>query len=320
MGAVETRGSGTFVRYLLIFFNFLFVLGASALLVVSVWALADERTLRPFIKTRLFTALSLAALGVAVTALCVALLGCCGAAKRAKCILVLFAVLLIFFLLATLAGVVTLYVFRGVVQRQIKAGLVASLKYDYVEDPPTHEFGAIKDSWDWLQQTLGCCGVADKDGSAAYYSWQSSRWFRDAANCSHSPCEKNVVDAVGLVPDSCCVPSAPGVVVDKTNNSTFLNRDKCRAVKAFADFRGPPRLRTAGGFNGGANDALYVEGCFSVFLRLVAEQRNLVIIVSAVVALIAVQVAGVGLACHLCRRLRSRGQLQMEDFSKGRWK
>ena len=121
----------------------------------------------------------------------------------------------------------------------------------------------------------------------------------------------------GYVPTSCCVPASPDIVIDPSNDSTFLNRDKCLAINSYVDFRGPPRIRITNGVVDD-NDALYVDGCFHSFRDFLGNELNLVIIVCSVVILLAVQVIGLGLACHLCRRLRSREQMDLEDFSNGR--
>jgi len=317
----KTRGSGTFVRFLIIFFNSLFVLGGLALLVVSVWAWADEKTLRPYVKTRVFSSMALMGVAVAVIAVIAALLGCYGASKRIRWMVIIFASLLLLFLLITLGIVIALYVFRTVLGKQIQTALVSSMMNDYQEEPPSHTLWALKDSWDWLQQTLRCCGVAS-NGSAAFYTWQTSRWFRlQRQSMLEEDVRKNVSSSdlnldFGYVPTSCCVPASPDIVIDPTDNSTFLNRDKCLAINSYVDFRGPPRIRITNGVVDD-NDALYVEGCFHSFRAFLGNERNLVIVVSSVVALIAVQVIGLGLACHLCRRLRSREQMDLEDFSNG---
>jgi len=147
----KTRGSGTFVRFLIIFFNSLFVLGGLALLVVSVWAWADEKTLRPYVKTRVFSSMALMGVAVAVIAVIAALLGCYGASKRVRWMVIIFASLLLLFLLITLGIVIALYVFRTVLGKQIQTALVSSMMNDYQEEPPSHTLWALKDSWDWLQ-------------------------------------------------------------------------------------------------------------------------------------------------------------------------
>ena len=123
----KTRGSGTFVRFLLIFFNSIFVLAGLALLVVSIWAWADEKSLRPFVKIRVFASLALSGVAVAVIAVSAALLGCFGAARRVRWIVIVFASLLLLFLLITLGVVVALYIFRTVLGKQIQSALVNSM-------------------------------------------------------------------------------------------------------------------------------------------------------------------------------------------------
>jgi len=299
----RTRGSATLVRCLLVFFNVLFVLTGFLLLALCVWALADEKSLRTLIQTRVFTTLALSGVAVAIITICSALLGCFGAAKGVRWILIVFGALLLFFLVATLGAVVTLYVFRGNVGREIRTGMLGLLQFDYETHPPNQRLGAIKDAWDWLQQTLRCCGI-ENNNSVAPYAWQASRWFLERhKQASGNGTANGTAIISGYVPPSCCVPSAPGVIVDPGDPSTFANRAKCLGINEYADYRGPPRLRSVGTTS---NDALYIEGCYNAFKTLLGNEWNLVIVVSTVVALIAVQVAGLGLACHLCRRLKKR--------------
>lgn len=308
----KTKGTGTFVKYLLFLFNSAFALFGAAMLMFAAWALADEASLRPLIKTRVFSSLALAALGIAILTLLTALLGCFGAIKEIKCMVVVFSALLLFFLVATLGGVVTLYMFRHTVGKELETALINSIKNDYKSHPVTPEARAIKDSWDWLQSTLRCCGVRH-NASASYYIWQRSNWFKNASNSSsssNSSNSSNTTNGIPLVPYSCCVPKGPGVVVDPNDDSSFLNRDQCLGIGDWADIRGPPKSRIAQGVLS-SNDALYLSGCWDSFEALLKDETNLVVVVAFVVALILVEVVGLGMACHLCRRLKSYRKMQL---------
>lgn len=285
------------VQYLLFIFNVVFLLAGLNLLGMSVWALLDKDYLAVFIKTRLFTAAALFLLCVSVLIIIISFFGCLGSIKGIRWILTLFFLSLLLVLSALLGGVIFMFLYRHSISHQLENIMQSSMKNNYFNKPENASSAAVRDTWDWMQQTLRCCGA----GANGSFEWQSTSWFRSAEKTHFGD-----MDETPKVPESCCVPSELPGFVDAARNQSFENRDKCLGIGAYSSFGGPPITRIV---TSQKNEGIYVTGCHRRIINIIGESRYLLIIVSTVVGLIVLIVLGMGLSCNLCRRLEDA-----EDF------
>jgi len=267
------------------------------LLGMSVWALLDKDYLAVFIKTRLFTAASLVLLCVSVLVIVISFFGCFGSIKGIRWILTLFFLSLLLVLCALLGGVIFMFLYRHSISHQLENIMQSSMKNNYIYKPENASSTAVRDTWDWMQQTLGCCGA----GANGSFEWQSTNWFGSAEAASGGD-----FDRTPKVPESCCVPSELPGFVDSARNDSFKNRAKCLGIGDFSSFGGPPITRIV---TSQKNEGLYVTGCHRRIVNIIGETKYLLIIVSSVVGLIVLIVVGMGLSCNLCRRIEDA-----EDF------
>ncbi|XP_061523193.1 tetraspanin-9-like [Phycodurus eques] len=168
------RGCVCCVKYMLFLFNLLFWLGGCGLLGVGVWlsvSQGDFATLSPS-----FPSPSAANLVVTLGAVVMVtgFLGCLGAIKENKCLLLSFFIVLLIILLAELILLILFFVYTDKVgenaRRDLKDGLVL---YN------TDNNAGLRDAWNAIQEEWRCCGVTS-----------SSDW--------HAALQVNGV------PDSCC--------------------------------------------------------------------------------------------------------------------
>lgn len=284
------------VQYLLFIFNVVFLLAGLNLLGMSVWALLDKDYLAVFIKTRLFTAAALSLLCVSVLIIIISFFGCVGSIKGIRWILTLFFLSLLLVLSALLGGVIFMFLYRHSISHQLENIMLSSMKSKYMYKPENVSSTAVRETWDWMQQTLHCCGVS-ANGS---FEWQSTGWFESMQDSYAN------FDQTPKVPESCCVPSeTPGFIV-ATRNTTFKNRKKCLGIGEYSDFGGPPITRIV---TSQTNEGVYVTGCHRRIINIIGEAKYLLLIVGTVVGLILLIVVGMGLSCNLCRRLEDA-----EDF------
>lgn len=162
-------GCGQFVKYSLFVSNLIIFIGGATVFCLSLWTLVDRSFLNELMGTNLFSG---AVYVLIVTSVCICLLsflGCVGAGKEVKCLLLTYFIIVFLVFVTMLIGGILGYVFREKVQQTMRQemrstiGLYGSRR-------------AITQAWDETQERLQCCGVD---------SWHD--WTR-----------------FGLVPESCC--------------------------------------------------------------------------------------------------------------------
>jgi len=145
------EGGMACVKYLLFFFNMIFLISGIALIAVGVVvkvAFGDYSTYD--VDTLTTAAIFLVAVGVIVCFISV--FGCCGAIKENYCMLMTFAVLLgIIFILEIAAGALA-YSYRDQLKKLAKESIEHDIKH-YKESEES------KKAIDKLQTQFNCCGV-----------------------------------------------------------------------------------------------------------------------------------------------------------------
>ncbi|XP_067273225.1 tetraspanin-4 [Pseudorasbora parva] len=149
-----SRGCLCCVKYLMFIFNLIFWLGGCGLFGVGVWLAftQSEFSSLPLSFPSLSAAnLLLVAGGVTMVT---GFLGCLGALKEQKCLLMTFFVILLFLVLTEVALILVLSVFHEELDKKAKADLKAGMNgYD-----PKKGLGK---SWDNMQKIFKCCGVSN---------------------------------------------------------------------------------------------------------------------------------------------------------------
>ncbi|KAM9705856.1 tetraspanin-9-like [Menidia menidia] len=168
------RGCICCVKYMLFLFNLLFWLGGCGLLGVGVWLSVSQgsfATLSPSFPS-LSAANLIIILGTVV--MVTGFLGCLGAIKENKCLLLSFFIVLLIILLAELILLILFFVYTDKVRenarRDLKEGLVLY---------GTENNAGLRDAWNTIQRDWSCCGVLTH-----------SDWY----TALHE----------SMVPDSCC--------------------------------------------------------------------------------------------------------------------
>ncbi|XP_031573559.1 tetraspanin-9-like [Actinia tenebrosa] len=178
---MSLEGSSRALKYLVVFFNFLFFAIGIILIGVGSWAevrygdFVDITSLNYVTASRIIIA-------VGVIVAVVSFLGCCGAWKESKNVLYVFFAILLILLILEIAGAVLGYVYSDKVKEQLNKDLNNALLNDYGSQEGTTK--AI----DALQEKEKCCGVAN------YTNWFRSKYSEG----NHTK-----------LPDSCCKTKKP---------------------------------------------------------------------------------------------------------------
>ncbi|NXH62001.1 TSN1 protein, partial [Rhabdornis inornatus] len=168
-------GCFTFIKVMMILFNLAIFLGGGALLGVGIWVKVDgESFLNIFgaLSSSVLQVVNVAYLLIVIGAILVVIgfLGCYGAQKESKCLLMMFfSVVLIIFIVEVAAAVVAL-VFTGLAETLLTGLVTPLLKENYGVDP------AFTEIWNVTMTEVRCCGLnnyTDFDDSYFYKKYHS---------------------------------------------------------------------------------------------------------------------------------------------------
>lgn len=144
-------GGMTCVKYLLFFFNLLFVISGVAIIAIGAMVMSSYNKYETFMDEK-FSLGPLILIVVGSIIFVIAFFGCCGAIRENHCMVVTFSVLLLTIFCIEMAAGICGYVYREDVKNAVeKQSEKSMLKYN---DNPE-----IKKSWDLMQQDLKCCGT-----------------------------------------------------------------------------------------------------------------------------------------------------------------
>ncbi|XP_034426071.1 tetraspanin-18-like [Hippoglossus hippoglossus] len=142
------------MKYLMFIFNFFIFLGGSFLLGVGVWVLLDPMGFREIVAANplLFTGVYVVLASGGVLFL-LGFLGCCGAIRENRLLLLSFFMLILFIFLAELAAAILAFLFREHLTREY---FTRELKHHYQGHNSSDVFTS---TWNAVMTTFDCCGV-----------------------------------------------------------------------------------------------------------------------------------------------------------------
>uniref|UniRef100_H2Y5R7 Tetraspanin n=1 Tax=Ciona savignyi TaxID=51511 RepID=H2Y5R7_CIOSA len=194
-------------------FNVAILLCGCAVLGLGIWVVVDFSSFTATLNATslLFQYASYVVIVVGSITIVMSFIGCVGAWKKNKCLLVTFAVIHMIFLLAEIAAIVMAFAFTSDLDRLLSDGATKTIKEDY---GVTGGVGSsVTVAWDFAQTTLKCCGYHNgNDYIGSYYDV--------------------IVTHAQPWPNSCCDLNAAGSYVDVTSctgpifNAAHSNSDQ----------------------------------------------------------------------------------------------
>ncbi|XP_067275936.1 tetraspanin-18B [Pseudorasbora parva] len=202
LGEASARGTSmegdclSCIKYLMFVFNFLIFLGGSFLLGVGVWVVVDPTGFREIVAANplLFTGVYII-LAMGGMLFLLGFLGCCGAIRENKCLLLFFFMLILIIFLAELAAAILAFIFREHLTREY---FTKELKRHYQGYNNTDVFTS---TWNAIMNTFDCCGV------------NSPEDFEESLFRALNPGE--------VVPEACCRRNS------HLGEVGFSNREEC---------------------------------------------------------------------------------------------
>ncbi|NWU92082.1 TSN1 protein, partial [Upupa epops] len=173
-------GCFTFIKVMMILFNLAIFLGGGALLGVGIWVRMDGESFVGIFGTLSSSVMQVVNVSyflivIGAILLVIGFLGCCGAQKESKCLLItFFSVVLIIFIGEVAVAVVAL-VYTSLAETLLTAVLTPLLREKYGEDKRFTEI------WNVTMTEVQCCGLNN------YTDFNNSIWL-DKHETYPAPC------------------------------------------------------------------------------------------------------------------------------------
>lgn len=202
-------------------FNGVIFLAGVAILAVGIWVKVDSGSILGFLgkiedaPPELSQVLNVGYLLIALGALLliIGFLGCCGAVKECKCMLLLFFAIVLLVFIAEVAGAVVILVFRPLADElfvKVGAAAVKNIKKDYGKNPD------VTGLWNTTMDTLKCCGFYNSSDfvGSPYYTAHSQQFPPQCCPGFNSPCNQSLADSDMTITG--CFPKIKQLIDDNT--------------------------------------------------------------------------------------------------------
>ncbi|KYO35843.1 tetraspanin-1 [Alligator mississippiensis] len=150
----------SFIKVIMILFNLAIFLGGAALLGVGIWVSVDGSSFMKIFGPVSSSVLQFVNVGyflIAIGAVLLVLgfLGCCGAQKESKCLLITFFSIVLIIFIAEIAAAVVALVYTSTAETLLKATVTPVLKDNYGKSSD------ITQIWNTTMEELHCCGLTN---------------------------------------------------------------------------------------------------------------------------------------------------------------
>ncbi|KAM9239398.1 tetraspanin-1 [Leptosomus discolor] len=204
-------GCFTFIKVMMILFNLAIFLGGGTLLGVGIWVTVDGQSFLDIFGTLSSSVLQVVNVSyflivIGAILLVIGFLGCCGAQKESKCLLMMFFSVVLIIFIAEIAAAVVALVYTGLAETLLTAVVTPLLKEKYgVDMKLTH-------IWNVTMTEVHCCGLNN------YTDFNNSQWL-EKHNTYPEPCCEDMKPCNATVAAQSKVPGCFNQILEeiKTN-------------------------------------------------------------------------------------------------------
>ncbi|KAL7639460.1 UNVERIFIED_CONTAM: hypothetical protein RMT77_009961 [Armadillidium vulgare] len=177
--------------------NLLIWLGSCGLLAIGIFGLVDSPYARNVADGHIVLSVVIIFIIVGGLGFIISFIGCCGALRGSKCLIITYVVILSILLAIIFIGLIIAFLYRNNIENIARDQMLNTLRrYNPREE------GDIVQSWDVMQKKIMCCGVSD------YKDWQE---FNDNFKGGTR------------IPQSCCrPPDNPPSGCESANNEDYF--------------------------------------------------------------------------------------------------
>ncbi|XP_075615632.1 tetraspanin-1 isoform X1 [Balearica regulorum gibbericeps] len=163
-------GCFTFIKVMMILFNLAIFLGGGTLLGVGIWVTVDEKSFLDIFGTLSSSILQVVNVSyflivIGSILLVIGFLGCYGAQKESKCLLMMFFSVVLIIFIAEVAAAVVALVYTGLAEMLLTSVVTPLLKEKYGEDD------SLTHIWNVTMEEVHCCGLNN------YTDFTNSTWY-----------------------------------------------------------------------------------------------------------------------------------------------
>ncbi|XP_070779674.1 tetraspanin 35 [Enoplosus armatus] len=210
-----------FLKGMMFVFNGIIFLAGAAILGVGIWVKVDSGSILSFLgkienaPAELSQVLNVGYLLIAIGALLLVIgfLGCCGAVRESRCMLLLFFIIVLLVFIAEVAGAVVILVFRPLADElftKFGTAAVQNIKNDYGKNPD------ITGLWNTTMDTLKCCGFYNSSDfvDSPYYLAHDKELPPQCCPGLSNPCSQTVADSFTTITG--CFPKIKQLIDENT--------------------------------------------------------------------------------------------------------
>ncbi|XP_013860371.1 tetraspanin 34a [Austrofundulus limnaeus] len=186
-----------FLKIMMFVFNGAIFLAGAAILGVGVWVEVDSGSLLGLLETvedapdelSQLANVSYLLMGAGAVLLVIGFLGCCGAVRESRCMLMMFFIIVLIIFLVEVAGAIVLFVFQGLTDQllmDVEIQVIKEIRVKYGEDEK------MTSRWNATMKEFKCCGYknyTDFDGSPfldQYKSYPDTCCFQNVTTCTEN--------------------------------------------------------------------------------------------------------------------------------------
>ncbi|XP_063201146.1 tetraspanin-1 isoform X1 [Chroicocephalus ridibundus] len=181
-------GCFTFIKVMMILFNLAIFLSGGTLLGVGIWVAVDDQSFVDIFGGLSSTVVQVVYVGyflivIGAILLVIGFLGCYGAQKDSKCLLMMFFSVVLIIFIAEIAAAVVALVYTGLAETLLSAVVTPLLKEKYGTD------NSFTHVWNATMKEIKCCGLNN------YTDFTNSTWYEhhkvypDACCDFKQPCD-----------------------------------------------------------------------------------------------------------------------------------
>lgn len=176
------------MKFMLCVFNLVFWAAGIAVMAVGIFARVSASNYSALMEEGGFKTAANILIAAGALVMIIGAIGCCGAMKEKKWLLLLYAFLVMMIFILEIASGIMAYSQRDKVIGKIENTVNKTITLDYGEK----DKGKLTEAVDNVQQELKCCGVTSPQ------DWQKSNWYRSTGKHKNEE-----------VPESCCKTKGP---------------------------------------------------------------------------------------------------------------
>ncbi|CAM5162846.1 unnamed protein product [Natator depressus] len=180
-------GCFSFLKVMMILFNLAIFLGGGTLLGVGIWVAVDGSSFSSiFGSSSALQFVNVSYFLIIIGAILVVLgfLGCCGAQKESKCLLIMFFSIVLIIFIAEIAAAVVALVYTSLAENILQTTVTPTLKNQY------GKVTEVTQVWNATMSKVKCCGLTNyTDFTDSYYYREHGDMYPPfCCNSANAPC------------------------------------------------------------------------------------------------------------------------------------